>query len=120
MKTVTTIAFALLLAAAGPAFAATATTNAVPTQNQAEKTSPEAANLRQQMQNDLAKAGFTDIKIMPESFLVRAKDSHGNPVMMVINPDSFTEVTTMTPKNNASASNNPASGANSSQAPAKQ
>ncbi len=30
---------------------------------------------------------------MPESFLVRAKDKDGNPVMMVIKPDSFTAVT---------------------------
>jgi hypothetical protein len=41
---------------------------------------------------DLSQAGFTDIKIMPESFLVRAKDKAGRPVMMVINPDSFTAV----------------------------
>jgi hypothetical protein len=37
-------------------------------------------------------AGFTDIRIMPESFLVRAKDRDGNPVMMVINPDSITAI----------------------------
>ena len=54
------------------------------------------------MQDNLAKAGFTDIKVMPESFLVRAKDQQGNPVMMVINPDSFTEVTTI-PNKSASA-----------------
>ncbi len=30
---------------------------------------------------------------MPSSFLVRAKDKSGNPVMMVINPDSVTAVT---------------------------
>ena len=30
---------------------------------------------------------------MPQSLLVRAKDAQGNPVMMVINPDSLTEVT---------------------------
>ena len=30
---------------------------------------------------------------MPESFLVRAKDRDGNPVMMVINPDSVLAVT---------------------------
>jgi len=41
---------------------------------------------------DLAKA-FTDITIMPTSFLVRAKDSRGNSVMMVINPDTSAEVT---------------------------
>ena len=45
------------------------------------------------LRDDLSKAGFTDITIMPSSFLVRAKDSQGNPVMMVINPDSITEVT---------------------------
>jgi hypothetical protein len=37
-------------------------------------------------------AGFADIRIMPESFLVRAKDRDGNPVMMVINPDSITAI----------------------------
>ena len=49
--------------------------------------------MRQQLASDLTKAGFTDIKIMPESFLIRAKDSKGNPVMMVINPDSVTAMT---------------------------
>jgi hypothetical protein len=49
--------------------------------------------LRQQVRDNLTKAGFTDIRIMPTSFLIRAKDQSGNPVMMVINPDSFTEVT---------------------------
>ncbi len=51
------------------------------------------AHLSQRLRDDLAKAGFTDITIMPASFLVRAKDSQGNPVMMVVNPDSLTEVT---------------------------
>lgn len=50
-----------------------------------------AAKLRQ----SLAQAGFTDVRIMPRSFLVHAKDSDGNPVMMVINPDSVTAVTAM-------------------------
>ena len=30
---------------------------------------------------------------MPQSFLVRAKDKSGDPVMMVINPDSIEAVT---------------------------
>jgi hypothetical protein len=45
------------------------------------------------VKNNLAQAGFTNIRIMPESFLVRATDRDGNPVMMLINPDSITEVT---------------------------
>ena len=85
-----------------PAVAATST-NPTSANNQDTTTKPEPEPgmiARQQLQNDLTKAGFTDIKIMPESFLVRAKDSKGTPVMMIINPDSFTEVTT---PNNAAA-----------------
>ena len=64
---------------------------------------PTSANqpLRQQVRNNLVQAGFTDITVMPTSFLVRAKDQSGNPVMMVINPDSLTEITTT--NSNASA-----------------
>ena len=51
------------------------------------------AHLSQKLRDDLTKAGFTDITIMPSSFVVRAKDSQGHPVMMVINPDSLTKVT---------------------------
>jgi hypothetical protein len=49
-------------------------------------------NLRQQIRTNLQQAGFTDIKLMPDSFLVRAKDKSGNPIAMIINPDSITEV----------------------------
>jgi hypothetical protein len=54
--------------------------------------------IRQQVQKNLQDAGFSDINIMPSSFLVRAKDKSGNPVMMVINPDSITTLT-QTPSN---------------------
>ena len=52
-----------------------------------------ATRISQRLRDDLTKAGFTDITIMPSSFLVRAKDSQGNSVMMVIDPDSLSEVT---------------------------
>lgn len=61
-----------------------------------QNSSPSAqtpAHLSQKLRDDLTKAGFTDITIMPSSFTVRAKDSQGNPVMMIINPNSLTEVT---------------------------
>ena len=58
-------------------------------------------NIRQQIQSQLTKAGFTDVTIMPSSFYVRAKDKKGNPMEMVIGPDSFTEVTEMAPKASA-------------------
>lgn len=53
------------------------------------------AKIEHQLHADLSKAGFTDIHMMPQSFLVRAKNAQGMPVMMVINPDSITAVTAM-------------------------
>jgi hypothetical protein len=47
------------------------------------------ANLR----NMLQKSGYTDIRVAPTSFMVHAKDSDGNAVVMSVSPDSFTEVT---------------------------
>jgi hypothetical protein len=52
-----------------------------------------ATRMSERLRADLARAGFTDVTIMPSSFLVRAKDSQGNPVMMVVNPDASAEVT---------------------------
>jgi hypothetical protein len=46
-----------------------------------------------QLQKTLQDAGLTDIQVVPHSFLVRARDRDGNPVMMMINPDSIMAVT---------------------------
>jgi len=63
-------------------------------------------SLRQHLQENLSKAGFTDIKIMPSSFYVQAKDKKGDPVAMVIGPDSFAEVTELPAQHNAQQSQN--------------
>ena len=76
----------------GSALAAMDSANSPSAQN-AAPSAQTPGHLSQKLRDDVAKAGFTDIKIMPSSFLVRAKDSQGNPVMMVVNPDSVTEVT---------------------------
>ncbi len=70
----------------------------------ASNMSGKAQNIAAKLHQSLTKAGFSDIQVMPESFLVRAKDSDGNPVMMVVNPDSITAVTAMDTGKNASAS----------------
>jgi hypothetical protein len=97
MNALGTTLCALLLTCglAGSAVAAQTTSPApgsASDQNAQPATQPPI-HMTQRLRSDLSKAGFTDIKIMPSSFLVRAKDSQGNPVMMVINPDSMTEVT---------------------------
>jgi hypothetical protein len=50
-------------------------------------------NIRQQLQDQLTKAGYTAVKITASSFFIQAKDRKGDPVAMIIGPDSFTEVT---------------------------
>ena len=52
-------------------------------------------NLRQGLTQMLQKSGYSDIRMAPSSFMVRAKDDHGNPVVMSISPDEFSEVTTI-------------------------
>lgn len=53
----------------------------------------------------LQQSGFTNIKVVPESFLVQANDKSGNPVTMFIGPNSATEVTTVGSNDQASGSN---------------
>lgn len=64
-----------------------------------------------QMKHDLQQAGFTDVKIMPESFLIRARDKEGRPVMMVVNPDSVVAMTKLGgPSKMANSANSGGSG----------
>ena len=74
---------------------------------QGQNLSQDNQSIRQQVKNNLEQAGFSDIKIMPQSFLVRAKDKSGNPVMMVINPDSVMAVTELNGKTGNTTGNNP-------------
>lgn len=47
---------------------------------------PNPAATQQQIQSDLKNAGFTDVKVVAESFVVQAKTKDGNPVVMTIGP----------------------------------
>ena len=57
------------------------------------KTSPQGQmqhSMRAQVRGRLEQDGFTNIRIMPEAFLVRATDPDGNPVVMIVNADPLT------------------------------
>ncbi len=85
MNRKTIIAATILAAASSAAFA------------QSNSATPKAAdqtNLRQQVLANLQQAGFTDVKVMPELFLIQARDKSGNPVTMFISPNSFAEMST--------------------------
>jgi len=81
------LATAAVVALGSAAWAASDTT--------ANNTSQNNLKVRQQLTQMLQKSGYTDIRVAPTSFMVRAKDQDGNPVMMSISPDHFTELTAM-------------------------
>lgn len=103
MRTFITTAAILGLTLA-PALAQTSTTQPNNTAGTSSSNSSTSATtpapmtpgaMQTALKHDLSQAGFTDIQVMPSSFLVRAKDKAGHPVMMVINPDSVTEIATV-------------------------
>ncbi len=65
---------------------------------------PQSQHMRANLRNMLEKSGYTDIRVAPTSFVVRAKDSDGNPVVMSISPDQFTEVTNVSNTGSSSTS----------------
>lgn len=78
-------------------------------------TSEGNKHIAQKLRSDLSKAGYTDITIMPSSFFVQAKNSEGDPVTMMISPDSVTALTEATQRSN-SASNSQHTGGSSNSA----
>ena len=95
MKKLTLVTVSILTVASSVAFAQTNGAPTPPANTVVGKTPAGSPNLRQRMTTNLQQSGFTDVKVMPESFLVQAKDKEGNPVTMFITPDSLSEVTTV-------------------------
>ncbi len=89
MRMLALVAIASLITSAAVA----QTPSTQPSQQNKNATAQSPQAVQEQVRKNLQQAGFTDIQLMPSSFLVRAKDKSGNPVMMVINPDSITAVT---------------------------
>ena len=55
--------------------------------------SQNAMHIGQKLRADLGKAGYTDISVVPSPLSCTPRISQGNPVMMVISPDSVTSIT---------------------------
>lgn len=49
-------------------------------------------SLSAEIASDLKKAGYTDVKVMPGSYIAQAKDKNGDAVTLSIGPGSVTEV----------------------------
>ena len=114
------IASAVLVAAlAQGAYAQTgSSSNASPSM---QGTAQQAQSLPAEIKNKLTQDGFTNVSVVPGSFVVSAKDRHGDPVTMMIGPNSMTVLTSINPQNqqttgsgSSSSSNNPSSNMNGS------
>jgi hypothetical protein len=69
-------------------------------QSSAQQNQPSTAentqapqNLPQSLRQRLTSAGFSDVNIVPSSFVITARDKNGRPVMMRITPNSMTFLT---------------------------
>jgi hypothetical protein len=93
LMTVCSAAFAQTNPTPAPATPAPATPAPATAASAPVKTMANGANIREELTTNLQKSGFTDVKVMPDSFLIQAKDKTGNPVTMFLSPGSLTEVT---------------------------
>jgi len=69
-----------------------------PNSEQHQPDMPTLESIENELRARLGRAGFTDIEMIPTSFLVRAKDAGGNFVMLVLSPDSSVELKQAAPR----------------------
>jgi hypothetical protein len=65
--------------------------------------------VQQKITHDLTSDGYTNVQVVPNSFLVHATDKRNQPVVMIINPDSVFAVTEL-PNKQANNAGNPNGG----------
>lgn len=82
----------LLCALATPAFAANTSMDASSASGSTAGTQSSQA-LPAEIRTKLQQDGFTNVQVVPGSFLVSAKDKNGDPVTMVIGPNSMMMMT---------------------------
>lgn len=88
---------AFLLASAALVVLSQATMAQTPNNSQNDNANQTTANQHMQsnLRSMLEKSGYKDIRVAPTGFVIHARDTDGNPVVMSISPDSFTEVTNL-------------------------
>jgi hypothetical protein len=77
----------------------------------------QGAAAAQKIQQDLQNAGFTDVKVVAESFVVQAKSRDGNPVLMTIGPNGMSVFEAMSANGPSSGTVGEGSGAGTSASP---
>lgn len=104
MTKITGAAAAVLIALAAPALAQGAGTQAQNTGTQAQNPAPSGQQAKQQqaglvtankIRQDLQNAGFTDVQVVAESFVIQAKSRDGDPILMTVGPHGMSIVQTI-------------------------
>jgi hypothetical protein len=98
-----------------PPAAQTDNQNSPQNSTQDSNQSSASGSLRSHVRGMLQSSGFTDIRMLPSSFMIRAKDKDGNPVVMSVSPDSVTEVSEMGTSDGNGANGSAATDATGSQ-----
>src|SRR5206468_5977892 len=93
----------------GSQTAPSATAGQSSTQNGSNQNAAAAQKIRQ----DLTSAGFTDVNVVAESFVVQAKTKDGNPVVMTIGPHGMSVFEAMNSASANSSTNTTGSTSNS-------
>lgn len=115
MKTsllVPTLAFALAVTA--PACAQTignAQSNQGHPDNSQDQNHDQNVLTIRKLKQDLEQAGFSDVKILEDSFVVQARDKNGNPTIMSLSPSGVVAISELSQQTRTSAANG-ASGGN--------
>jgi glucose/arabinose dehydrogenase len=78
------------------------TTQGTQNQNQHHQSNVLTIN---KLKSDLEKAGFSDVKILQDSFVVQAKDKEGNPTIMSLSPSGVVAISALSEQKQAKASN---------------
>jgi hypothetical protein len=111
MKVVIASAAALALMAGAAMAQSNANSTTSPQANQNNATQAATA---QKIKQDLQGAGFQDVNVVAESFLVQAKTKDGDPVVMTIGPHGMTMIEASSGANASSSNSNAKNGASSS------
>lgn len=110
MKLLSGVSVIAVLLALPAAFAQNQPSNAA-TPSQSSTSSDQNLAAATKIQQDLKNAGFTDVKVVAESFVVQAKSKDGNPVLMTIGPHGMSVFEAMSSGDSNTA--NPSSGISS-------
>ena len=90
-----TLAFALVGSGAAFAQSTTSATNPPSSDTTKQQSSGQRSALTiGEVTQDLQKAGFTDVKLLQDAFLIQAKTKDGNPIIMTIGPNGVSGMET--------------------------